>query len=142
MSATLDPALWAREHPWATIGAAAIGAFAAVAIAIPSRQESELRKRAAYERAVNGNSHPGGAASGKTAGSSTFMTVVRELFNLLKPMLTTLITASVSSKLNPEPPHEPPHEPASASATTEYAGGQVDASDPAGSGEPVAGGNT
>src|SRR5687767_3043371 len=43
----VDPRLWAKEYPWYTVGAAAVGGFVAAALLIPSKQEQALRKLAA-----------------------------------------------------------------------------------------------
>jgi len=49
----VDPKAWAREHPWVTIGAAAVAGFAATAALVPSKEEQALKKLAAIERALN-----------------------------------------------------------------------------------------
>src|SRR5690348_10766726 len=50
---TINPKLWARNHPWIAMGAGAIGGFVAAATLIPSKEQQALRKLAAIERALN-----------------------------------------------------------------------------------------
>ena len=49
----VNPLQWARQYPWATLGASAVAGFVAASLLIPSKEDQALRKLAAIERALN-----------------------------------------------------------------------------------------
>lgn len=104
-----NPAVWAKEYPWISVGVAAVAGFVGTALLVPSREQQALAKLAAIERAL----HPpppkakvdhdvDGREDAKAykAGSSSMMTViVRELLGAIRPALVSLITAGMAGKV-------------------------------------------
>src|SRR4051794_5711562 len=48
-----DPRYWAKERPWMTVAAAAVGGFVAATVAVPSKEEQALKRLAKLERALH-----------------------------------------------------------------------------------------
>lgn len=110
----VDPRLWAKQYPWATLGVSAIAGFAATAMLVPSREQQALKKLAEIERALNPeprrraererDEHPD-SVDGKAgaddykAGRQSFMTaLLGEAIKAVRPALISLLTAGVTAK--------------------------------------------
>ena len=97
----VDPKAWAREHPWVTIGAAAVAGFAATAALVPSKEEQALKKLAAIERALNAGREKvesnGDGKHGK-GGGGMLSTILSEAVGLLKPALASFVAAQMGGQ--------------------------------------------
>jgi hypothetical protein len=114
-----DPRAWTREHPWLTLGAAAIGGFTAVTLVVPTKEQRVLRRLAAIERAVapkppqvviakdgddQTEEHP--AKHGVLHG------LFNEVLKAVRPAVMSAITAGITAKAATKPPEpEPPPPP-------------------------------
>ena len=88
----------AREHPLATVAAGLVAGFATGAAVTTSQRDSALNRLAEIERALNPQAAAGQADNGKPAGPSLMTTMLKEAFNLAKPILTSSITAMVAAQ--------------------------------------------
>jgi hypothetical protein len=112
----VDPRAMTRRHPWLALGTAAIAGFVAVAVAVPSKEERELRHLERLHRAM----HPipptpppantNGTAGKPTEKRSIGATILHELIQMIRPVLTAAITASIRAGANPPPPADSPQE--------------------------------
>ena len=110
----VNPTEWAKQYPWATLGASAVAGFVAATMLIPSREQQALKKLAEIERALNPeprrraqrerDEHPD-SVDGKVgaddykAGRQSFMTaVLGEAIKAVRPALISLLTAGVTAK--------------------------------------------
>jgi hypothetical protein len=108
-----NPAEWAKQYPWATLGASAVAGFVAATMLIPSREQQALKKLAEIERALNPeprraergrDEHPDSVdgragADGYKSGRQSFMTaLLGEAIKAVRPALISLLTAGVTAK--------------------------------------------
>ena len=88
-----------REHPWLTAAAAGVAGFTVAAILTPSKTDQALKRLAEIERAVNPPpttvhlDSEGHIYGDKPSLRTVFL---REVVNLLKPILLSLVTAGVA----------------------------------------------
>lgn len=124
LGAGLDPHLLTKQHPWITLGAAAVAGFAATAILVPSKEQQALKKLAAIERALNPPPPPpppaahderAAAAGYKTGQHSLMRTLMGEVIGAVRPALISLLTAGVTASAA-RPSHEEMRAVASAEA--------------------------
>ncbi len=106
-----DPRAWVKAHPWATLAAAAVAAFAAVELMVPSAEEKTIKHLATLEAAIRRETQT--AAKPETNGNGSepepperihhklLSTLAYAAFQAAKPLLTTLLTAIAT---RPEPP--------------------------------------
>jgi hypothetical protein len=100
----LDPREFTRKHPWLAILSATAAGFTAAAVAVPSKEEQELRRIERLQRAMHPPAPaPMPATNGKTEEPkaapphSIWSTILHELILLIKPILLAGITAGVKS---------------------------------------------
>jgi len=48
----VDPRLWTKEHPWATLGTALVSGFALASALVPNKRTSALRRLEKIEDAL------------------------------------------------------------------------------------------
>jgi hypothetical protein len=98
----VDPRAWAREHPWVTIGAAAVAGFTATAALVPSKEEQALKKLAAIERALNAGREKvesnGDGKHAKGGGGGMLKAILLEAVGLLKPVLASVVAAQMGGQ--------------------------------------------
>jgi hypothetical protein len=137
-----NPVEWAKQYPWATLGASAVAGFVAATMLIPSREQQALKKLAEIERALNPeprrraerDEHPDSVdgkagADGYQSGKQSFMTaLLGEAIKAVRPALISLLTAGVAGHTAKPSPEE-----MKAAAAAEDAG-QGDAADPGATG--------
>ena len=112
----VDPRELTRRHPWIAIGSAAVAGFVAAAVAVPSKEEQELRRLERMQRAMNPPPPaPPSTAAAETNGNakpetghSIGATILHELIQLVRPILLTAITASVEGVVHRTPPPTAP----------------------------------
>ncbi len=119
LAGTLDPRQLPRRYPFITVGAVAVAGFAAALIAIPSREEQELRRLERIRRAMYPEPDPPKAAArdGQPDGEKPvkpplWMTLLKEGIQAARPILISLVTASLKARqeaANPPPPTDPPY---------------------------------
>lgn len=97
-----NPAAWAHEYPWITVGAAAVAGFAAAATLVPSKEQQALKRLARIERAL----HPpapradhgnGNGDSKKEEHGGMLSTILHEAIAVLRPALVSLMTAGLAA---------------------------------------------
>jgi hypothetical protein len=111
----VDPRTITRKHPVIAILSAITGGFVAAVLAIPSREEQELRRMRRVHEAMNPTlpqAEGNGAAAPprSTAKPTIWATVVHELIAMIKPILLATITAGIKSAHTAPPPPPPPAE--------------------------------
>lgn len=101
-----NPVDWAKQYPWATVGASAVAGFVAASLLVPSKEQQALHKLAAIERALN--PHPpqqaqvhsptdaSPEAQSYRAPSGFLSLVAREAIGAIKPVLISMLTAQVA----------------------------------------------
>jgi hypothetical protein len=110
LTGTVDPQLWAREHPWVALGIAAAGGFAAATMLTPSKEEQALKKLEQLEDALlperrqmreKLKAEADAKTKGKEAPSKPGIgaTIVREILGVIKPAIMSAVAAGVSSKV-------------------------------------------
>ncbi len=117
LAGTLDPRLLPRRYPFITIGAVAVSGFVAALIAIPSREQQELKRLERIRRAMYPEPEPAkappsnGDGTAEKAKTPLWMTLVREGIQAARPVLVSLVTASIKARqdaANPPPPVDSP----------------------------------
>ena len=105
LGAGIDPKGWTRDHPWATMGAAAAAGFVCAAVFVPSREQSALKRLAAIERALSGEPTNGETTTTKSeAGGKKVVkkgmlsNVLGELVKSMGPALASSLTAGAAVK--------------------------------------------
>lgn len=107
----VDPRRITRRHPLIAILSAVVGGFVAATLAIPSREEEELRRLQRLHEAMNPPPPPpnGNGAAGQpqqAAKPTIWATLVHEMITLIKPILLATITAGIKSAHAAPPPPE------------------------------------
>lgn len=108
LSQGMDAGEWTRRYPMVAIGSAVAAGFVAAVLAIPSRQQQELKKLEKIRRALHPEPpKPVAAAENiedkadapRDAGKASFWsTLLRECVSLIRPVLVSAVTASISAK--------------------------------------------
>jgi hypothetical protein len=109
MAEGIDPREWTRRYPLVAVGSALAAGFVAAVLAVPSREQQELKKLEKIRRAL----HPEPAASdgkeGKktkveveTPESSWWSTLLREAMSLIRPVLLSALTAGLTGRMGGE----------------------------------------
>ncbi len=104
----IDPREWTRRYPVVALGSAVAAGFVAALLAIPSKEQQELKKMEKVRRAL----HPEvelpkkAAAEAKDAKvhespHSFWSTLLREAISLIKPVLMSAVTAGITSRSQP-----------------------------------------
>lgn len=101
-----NPVDWAKQYPWATLGASAVAGFVAAALVVPSKEQQALAKLGAIERALNPQpaprpevhspSDPDPAAKSYRAPSGFLTLLAREAIGAVKPVLISMLTAQAA----------------------------------------------
>jgi hypothetical protein len=103
------PQAWAKEYPWATVGAAAVAGFVAVAALVPSKEEQALKKLAAIERALNPppprEDHSNGDA--RKEGGGLLGSILREAIKVAQPVLMSMMAGGMGPGMAPQQPGAP-----------------------------------
>ena len=105
LSAAMDPRLWTREHPWAALGMAAAGGFAAAAAVTPTQQEAAVKRLARLERVLSAHAsvdgEPEADSKGKPRkglGQRLMRIGVRQALKVLQPMVISAITGAATGR--------------------------------------------
>jgi hypothetical protein len=98
------------------IGTAAVAGFAAIVVAVPSKQERELRRLERIREAMNPvppNPVETNGSTAKPAEKHSWGAVLlREMIQLIRPVLMTAITAGIKASAHqPTHPAAPPYQP-------------------------------
>lgn len=96
--ATLDPRLWTKDHPWASIGVAVAGAFTATSVLIPSKKQSANRMREHFSPEPPETNSPG--------KMSMMQKLLQEAVKIGRPVIANALTAFVKCKTTPEADHD------------------------------------
>lgn len=94
-----DVRLWAKEHPWATLGMAAVVGFAAATILTPRRNESiqeRMAKLATSARSLASAGEPNKSEARAGIGAA----LLNRLFDLAKVAVGNAILMAFQSGLN------------------------------------------
>jgi hypothetical protein len=105
VAGTLDPRLIPRRYPFITVGAIAVTGFLAALVAIPSREQQELKRLERIRRAMYPQPEPtkpaqadGHAPSDAAAKPPLWVTLLREGVQAARPILISLVTASLKAR--------------------------------------------
>ena len=116
LSQGMAPSALAKQHPWVTVGAAAVAGFFAASTLIPSKEEQALKKLAAIERAL----HPAPSkpehveGNGKKEGPSLVSTIMHEMLAIARPAIISMMTAGIGGAMQaPVDPETSDGKPAS-----------------------------
>ena len=103
-----------RNHPMVAVGSATVAGFVAALLAVPSKEEQELRRLERIHRAMNppppsaASSNGDGKSNGQPAPPhSIWSSIIHEIVQLIRPILLTAITTGIKSATNPAPPVSP-----------------------------------
>ncbi len=116
LAGTVDPRNLPRRFPFLTVGAVAAASFAAAVVAIPSREQQELKRLERIRKAMYPDPEPAKASAGdgeKPTGKPTdktplWVTLVKEGIQAARPLLVALVTASIKAKQQqPDPVGDP-----------------------------------
>jgi hypothetical protein len=121
---SVDPRGATRRHPLIAIGTAAAVGFVATVVAIPSREERELRHLERLGRAMHPRPETNPAADSKSSGTGSppsgptiWMTILREAISFLKPILLAQISSNIRAEEVPREAEAAPPEADPAPAT-------------------------
>jgi hypothetical protein len=118
VAGTMDPRNLPRRFPFVTVGAVALAAFATAVVAIPSREQQELKRLERIRRAMYPEPEVAkdaskdakaaaeqakAAANGEAAKPPLWVTLLREGVQAARPLLVALVTASLKAKQNAVP---------------------------------------
>ena len=118
LAGTLDPRQLPRRFPFITVGAVAVAGFAAAWLAIPSREEQELRRlerirRAMYPEPEKPKVAPSTASEeAEKAKPALWVSLLTAGIQAARPILVNLVTASLKARqeaaANPPPAADVP----------------------------------
>lgn len=94
-----DPRLWAREHPWLTLGVAAAAGFAAAAAVTPRRGESMHARMASLVHSLDSLA-PSQEEVASTARSGWGTMLLGKLFDMAKVAVGNAIMMAVQSRVS------------------------------------------
>lgn len=96
----VDPKRLTRQHPWIAVGSAAVAGFVAGMVAIPSADDSALKRLERIERALHtSNGSADGAAPAPAAKPSRLLRIfARRLFKALRPTLLAALTSAFTAR--------------------------------------------
>lgn len=97
----VDPRLWLQDYPWMTMGAAAAAGFVAATAVVPSKEQQALKKLAEIERALHEPKDRAAQTNGKEnhkANGSLASVVLREVFGLLKPIISSVLAGVLQAQ--------------------------------------------
>jgi hypothetical protein len=101
---SIDPKQIPEKHPILTVTGAVFAGFVTALVAIPSREQQELRRLAKLHRAMHPESEkprPAGEKAAEPKGP-WWLSILHEVIQLARPLLTAVITAKVA-KPKPAP---------------------------------------
>ena len=115
LAGTVDPRAIPRRFPIATLGAVAATGFVAALLAIPSKEQQELRKLERIRQALHPDPEPAKdvkQAATKAAAAAAkpplWVTLLREGVQAARPLLVAMVTSSLKAKQGGDPPPEQP----------------------------------
>jgi len=97
-----DPRLWTKEHPWASLGVALVGGFAATTAVVPSKRETPMKKLQRIERmlAVEDRVKAAKEETAKKAPKPGFgAQLIKQVIGLVQPALVSAVAAGVRGKM-------------------------------------------
>src|SRR5687768_16395994 len=108
-----NPVEWAREYPWASVGAAAVAGFVAANVLIPSKEDQALKKLARLERALSAPPPPvvdGATPDKDPARHGVLYGLMNQALKAIQPAIISAITAHVAKNepSNGQPQSAPP----------------------------------
>ena len=108
LAGTLDPRALPRKYPFITVGVVAAAGFAAALLAIPSKEQQELKRlervrRAMYPEPEVPKEAKKAVEDAKAAAAKPplWVTLVREGVQAARPLLVSLVTAGIKAKQSP-----------------------------------------
>lgn len=98
-----DPRKLTSEHPWASVGAAAVAGFVGAMMVVPSKEDAALKRLERIEAALGAGAGADGharesAGAAKGRRSTIWRLMARQGFNMIKPMLLATLTGTLSAK--------------------------------------------
>ena len=120
LAGKVDPRQLPRKFPFLMVGAVAAASFAAAVVAIPSKEQQELKRLERIRRALHPEPEVPKAvkkaadAAAKADGQQKgplWVTLLREGIQAARPLLVALVTASIKAKQNTNaPPPDAAHD--------------------------------
>ena len=118
-SHAIDPRLWTKEHPWATLGTALVSGFALASALIPDKRSAALRRLEKIEEALAAGERNRRKEEQKQATKealeeekpSTGGQFVKQLIALLQPAIVSAIAAGVRGKMEQQQHQGNGHDP-------------------------------
>lgn len=112
--ATGDPKVWARTHPWISVGIAAAAGFAAASAIVPAPGQRTADKwagvmhRLAPDRQGGASGMPNSPseASAPSSTTSIWTSVIDALFELTKVAITNLLASMAQAKVATAAAHD------------------------------------
>ena len=108
LAGVADPRRLPRKFPFLTVGGVAVAGFVAAYVAIPSKEQQELKRLERIRKAMYPDPEPVAAAKdaqaaaekaeGKAGKTPLWVTLVREGVQAARPLLVSLVTASIKAK--------------------------------------------
>jgi len=96
----VDPRLWAKEYPWATLAAAAVGGFVTASMTVPSKEQQALKRLEKIERALHiPESERAASSAEKAKHKGIFSDIVSGALKNLQPILMSAITGAITGKV-------------------------------------------
>jgi hypothetical protein len=94
----VDPKQIPEKHPVLTVTSAVFAGFITALVAVPSREQQELRRLAKIHRAMHPEAEKPRPAAEKTTEprGPWWLSIVHEVIQLARPLLTAVITAKVA----------------------------------------------
>jgi hypothetical protein len=111
---SINPAAWTKEHPWASVGAAAVAGFAVASKVVPSKEQQALRKLAALERELYPPPAPppeGNESSDKPRLGRAVTKLLLAAVNVARPILVSAIAAKFAHSESDNDGHFPVETP-------------------------------
>lgn len=107
----VDPRELTRRFPFVAIGTMLVAGFATAVVAIPSREQQELKRLERIRKAMHPEVTPPKSAKSDKADADgqpqakgpLWLSIAKEVLQLVRPMLTTLVTAKLAQQDKPAP---------------------------------------
>lgn len=97
-----DPHKLTAEHPWMSVGAAAVAGFVGAVMVVPSKEDAALKRLKRIEEALataaENNGQPAATGPKPKRRSSIWRLMARQGFNMIRPMLLASLTGALGAR--------------------------------------------
>jgi len=100
----VDPRLWTKEYPWASLGVAVVASFAATSAVVPSKRQAAMKRLERIEKMLAAEDlarEEARSASARTHEQKPNFAsqFIKQLIGLVQPAVVSAVAAGVRGKM-------------------------------------------